>query len=68
MFKDRLLEALKLRTSHDEKKLHPVTKKERRQLTSSEQFLKGYNNLWKEGPFVKYQNPDSWMAPAVDDE
>jgi hypothetical protein len=28
--------------------------------TSSEEFLKGYNAIWKNGPAVKYTNPDSW--------
>ncbi len=28
--------------------------------TSSEEFIKGYDAIWKSGPSVKYTNPDSW--------
>jgi hypothetical protein len=28
--------------------------------TSSKDFLKGYDAIWKNGPTVKYINPDSW--------
>ncbi len=27
---------------------------------SSEDFLKNVDKMWKAGPTVKYQNPDSW--------
>ena len=27
---------------------------------SSKKFLEGYDALWKEGPSIKYQNPDAW--------
>jgi len=27
---------------------------------SSEEFLKKADKLWRTGPEVKYQNPDSW--------
>jgi len=27
---------------------------------SSEEFLKNVDKMWKTGPTVKYQNPDSW--------
>jgi hypothetical protein len=27
---------------------------------SSEEFLKSVDKMWKAGPTVKYQNPDSW--------
>lgn len=34
--------------------------------TSSEEFLKGYNEIWKSGPSVKYNNPDSWLITKKD--
>ena len=39
------------------KKLHDLAG---RRLTS-EEFLKVHEELWKEGPKVKYLNPDSWV-------
>jgi hypothetical protein len=31
--------------------------------TSSKDFLKGYDEIWKNGPTVKYSNPDGWSKP-----
>lgn len=28
--------------------------------TTSEELIKGYDAIWKSGPSVKYNNPDSW--------
>jgi hypothetical protein len=28
---------------------------------SSQEFLEIYKNLWKEGPKVKYRNPEGWI-------
>jgi hypothetical protein len=28
---------------------------------SSKDFLEKFDTMWKEGPKVKYQNPDSWV-------
>ena len=27
---------------------------------SSKEFLKGYDAIWKQGPSIKYQNPEAW--------
>ena len=37
---------------------------------SSQEFLSVYNSLWKEGPVVHYQNPDSQLRhyKAVNEE
>ncbi len=35
---------------------------------SSKEFLKGYNAIWKEGPSVKYQNPDAWSSHISQNE
>lgn len=29
--------------------------------TTSKEFIKGYDTVWKNGPNVKYTNPDSWL-------
>jgi hypothetical protein len=31
--------------------------------TSSKDFLKGYDEIYKSGPPVKYVNPDGWSKP-----
>ena len=46
------------------KKVHDVT--ERR--LSSEEFLRVHKKLWKEGPKVKYSNPDGWVKPESNPE
>jgi hypothetical protein len=28
---------------------------------SSKKFLKSFEEMWKEGPIVKYRDPDSWL-------
>ena len=68
MLKDRLLETLKLKITDNEKKTHAVTKMDRRKLTSSEEFLKGFDNLRKDGPLVKYQNSGSCIESAANDD
>jgi hypothetical protein len=32
--------------------------------TSSKDFLKGYEQIWKSGPTVKYNNPDAWSQAS----
>jgi hypothetical protein len=68
MCKDKLLGALKLKKIDTEEKPHAETKMERRKLTSSEEFLKGFDNLRKDGPLVKYQNPGSCKTIAANDD
>ncbi|MGZ3634355.1 MAG: hypothetical protein ACXVAJ_08540 [Parachlamydiaceae bacterium] len=60
MSKNKLLDALKLKIGDDKKIIHAITKIEREKRLSSEEFLKVHDVLRKEGPFVKYQNPNSW--------
>jgi hypothetical protein len=65
MFKDKLLDILKRsRNSEREEKetTQAMDKIERQKRLSSEEFLKIYDALWKEGPSVKYQNPDAWNS------
>ncbi len=50
MFKNKIRESPKLSKKGN---------KENKNLSSKE-FLKGYDALWKEGPSIKYQNPDAW--------
>ena len=38
-------------------KADDVQKKRR----TSEEFLKTHESLWREGPKVKYSNPDAWV-------
>jgi hypothetical protein len=62
MFKERLLETLK--RSHgnkpDEETLQTITKIQNHKTLSSQEFLKVYDTIRKEGPKTAYQNPDSW--------
>ncbi|HUK84307.1 MAG TPA: hypothetical protein VLU95_00445 [Candidatus Acidoferrum sp.] len=41
---------------------YKLRKRDKENRKSSEEFLKGYNAIWKEGPSVKYQNPDAWSS------
>ena len=67
MIKERLFKALNLKTREGEEKIHNL-RMDKWQRSSSEAFLNGYDSLWKEGPIVKYDNPDSWMKHAINDE
>jgi len=53
----------------DQKKAIGATAKGKklRRLSSAE-FLKVYNGLWREGPRVKYKNPDAWIRVPPEDE
>ncbi len=37
----------------------------RKKTTSSEEFIKGYEQIWKKGPTVKYTNPDAWTRTPI---
>jgi hypothetical protein len=63
MFKERLIETLKLSQNvdkPDEETLQAITKIQNRKKLSSQEFLKVYDTIRKEGPKTSYQNPDSW--------
>jgi hypothetical protein len=63
MFKERLLETLKLSQNGDkpdEETLQAMTKIQNRKKLSSQEFLKVYDTIRKEGPKTAYQNPNSW--------
>ena len=63
MFRDRLSGALKRSKKSEKGKdeaLQAFYKMEREERLSSKEFLKLYDDLWKEGPLVKYQSPDAW--------
>ena len=63
MFKERLLDALKLSQNldkPDEETLQAIIKIQNRKKLSSQEFLKVYDTLRKEGPKTAYQNPNSW--------
>ena len=63
MFKERLLETLKRSQNGnktDEVTLQTMTKIQNHKKLSSEEFLKVYDAIRKEGPKTAYQNPDSW--------
>lgn len=40
-----------------------VAKKMKQKRLTSEEFLRIYETLWKEGPKVKYVNPGNWEDP-----
>ena len=63
MFKERLLETLKRsqnRNKPDEETLQTMTKIQNHKKLSSQEFLKVYDAIRKEGPKTAYQNPNSW--------
>jgi hypothetical protein len=35
-----------------------------RKRTTSKDFLKGYDELWQNGPAVKFSNPDAWSLDS----
>jgi len=66
MFKDKLLETLNPSKTNDKenrKTKKAINKIQRQRKLSSAEFLKVYDTLWKEGPKVKYQSPDTWRDP-----
>jgi len=63
MFKERLIETLKLSQNGDkpdEETLQAMTKIQNHKKLSSQEFLKVYDTIRKEGPKTAYQNPNSW--------
>ncbi len=59
MFKSRLLDALRYRSLEkpDGEISQAVAKMENQERLSTEEFLKVYETLWREGPIIKYQSP-----------
>jgi hypothetical protein len=39
---------------------NPILKTGKQKMSTSQEFKKAYMDLWKQGPKVSYQNPDSW--------
>ncbi len=64
MSKDKPLNAVKDKQQaekNDKEMLPPATAVEKQKRLSSEEFLKGYDQMWKEGPLARYQDPDKWF-------
>ena len=66
MFKDVLLGAL--RRTHktdkpDNEMLQVIGKIQEQKRLSSKEFLKVHDAIWKDGPKIRYQCPDSWSRP-----
>jgi peptidoglycan hydrolase CwlO-like protein len=59
----KMLKALKSKKNKDKKTIQAIKKIEKQKRLSSEEFIKVYDSLWKNGPSVKFQNPDSWERP-----
>jgi hypothetical protein len=64
MFKDKLLNALRSKPENENNtEIIRITKKiEKQKRLSSQEFLKAYDSLYKEGPKTKYQNPEKWTV------
>jgi hypothetical protein len=65
MFKDKLRNALRSKPQaeeNNEEMLRTAKKFEKQKRLASQEFLKAYDTLYKEGPKTKYQNPDKWSA------
>jgi hypothetical protein len=63
MFKKRLLKKLKLSqngNNPDEETVQAMIKIQKHKRLSSQEFLKVYDTIWKEGPKTVYQYPDNW--------
>ena len=67
MFKERLLDTLKKSQNSkdpDKDMSQTITKIEKHKRLSSQEFLKGYDAIWREGPKTPYQNPNAWRRPG----
>ncbi len=58
MFREKLFEKLKLAKIGNEQDEEKIGKPKR--LSSSEEFQKGYDAIWREGPKVSYNNTNDW--------
>jgi hypothetical protein len=59
--KSEIKNAKKTRLLQNSNRWKNVVKKSSHKRMSSQEFLEIYKNLWKEGPKVKYQNPEGWI-------
>jgi hypothetical protein len=61
MASNKFIFALKKKKSKYNNKKEPgvIDKIQHKKRLSSQEFLNVYSSLWKEGPAVQYQNPDS---------
>ena len=67
MFENKLVKTLsrsKTNNKKDKKTMKTMDKIQRQERLSSEEFQKVYDNVWKEGPRIKYQSPDAWRKPG----
>jgi hypothetical protein len=63
MLKEKLRGSIKLYQKTNkplEEKGKAKTKNQQQKRLSSQEFLKMYDTMWREGPRTEYQNPDSW--------
>ena len=63
MFKERLLDALKVSQNGDkpdEEALQAIVKIQNHKKLSSQEFLKVYDIIRQEGPKTVFQTPNSW--------
>ena len=56
----KLLGALESMEISSKKIAKAMKKIKRQKRLSSEEFIKVYDSLWKEGPSVRFPSPDSW--------
>ena len=67
MFKERLLETLKLSkkgNKSDKEMTEAMNKIQKHERLSSQEFCDVYDAIWKEGPKAEYRNPDNWKIPS----
>jgi len=67
LFENKLVKTLsrsKTNNKKDKKTMKTMDKIQRQERLSSEEFQKVYDNVWKEGPRIKYQSPDAWRKPG----
>ena len=72
MASNKFIFALKRKKSKYNNKKEPgvIDKIQHEKRLSSQEFLNVYSSLWKEGPSVRYQNPDSQVrySQRINDE
>ena len=68
MFKEKFIELLKSKNENTQNKqtAKAIDKIKKEKRLSSEEFQKVYDSLWKEGPAIKYQNPNAWRGSQVE--
>jgi hypothetical protein len=64
MLEDKFIRALKSKSigsDNEKERDETISKIQEQKRLSSKDFLAVYDSLWKQGPVVQYQNPDTYV-------